>query len=205
MRMNKIIGILPKLLNIPDIVIIVFLLVNCIFGFKQGFLRSVYGLLGKAAALIGSVIAARAAAPFIAERFIMPVIGEAFDKQFEGAGYHELLEGLRESVEEAAQNLAESIAYILLLTIFGVLFGFIVSLIYKGLKSMTKLGPVNLLDSIGGMAIGLAAGVVIVALVLLCIEWFSPITYSELGWLSPERVADSVLLKIFIDMLPVAI
>ena len=43
------------------------------------------------------------------------------------------------------------------------------------------------------------------ALLLLGIEFFSPITYSSLGWLSPERVSNTVLLAKLIDVLPVAI
>ncbi len=201
----EMLDIFPKLLNPPDIIILLFVLANCVFGFKQGLLRSVYGLFGKAIVLIGSVFAAKEAAPIIAEKTIMPLIGNAIDKQLEKSNYQNLLEGLRENAEEAAASVSESIAYLLLLVIFGIVFGWIVALVYRCLKSITRLAPVNVLDSIGGTLIGFAAGIALIALILLCIEWFSPITYSDIGWLSPERVANSVLLAKFVDMLPVAI
>ncbi len=197
--------IFPKVLNPPDIIIILFVLANCVFGYSQGLLRSVYGLFGKAIVFIGSVFAAKEAAPIVAEKTIMPLIGNAFDSRLESSSYQKLLEGLRENAGEAAASVSESIAYLLLLVIFGIVFGWLVALVYRGLRSMTRLAPVNILDSIGGMVVGFGAGIALVALVLLCIEWFSPITYSDIGWLSPERVANSILLAKFIDVLPVAI
>ena len=52
---------------------------------------------------------------------------------------------------------------------------------------------------------GFATGVILIALILVGIQFFSPITYSSLGWLSPERVSNTVLLARLIDILPVAI
>ena len=58
---------------------------------------------------------------------------------------------------------------------------------------------------VAGGAVGFATGVILIALILIGIEWVSPITYSPLGWLSPERVSNTMLLAGLIDVLPVAI
>ena len=65
--------------------------------------------------------------------------------------------------------------------------------------------PLGVLDSLAGGVVGLAAGLLLVAIVLIGVWWVTPIAYSPLGWLSPERVSGSLLLAKIIDVLPVAI
>ena len=93
----------------------------------------------------------------------------------------------------------------MLLLLGCILFGWLVGVLTKSLRFIAHLTPLGILDSIAGGAVGFATGVILIALLLLGIEFFSPITYSSLGWLSPERVSNTVLLAKLIDVLPVAI
>ena len=89
--------------------------------------------------------------------------------------------------------------------LFGILFGWLASVLAKSLRFFAHLTPLGILDSVAGGAVGFATGVILIALILLGIQIFSPIPYSSLGWLSPERVSNTVLLAKLIDVLPVAI
>ncbi|MDO4269439.1 MAG: CvpA family protein [Eubacteriales bacterium] len=196
---------LLKLLNLPDLILIVLLLINVILGCRRGFFGALAGLVGRIVALAASFFAARAAAPIVAKWIVTPIVGKVFEQQAALGGAAGLLDGLKQTVTEAAAGMAESIAFLLLLILCGILFGWLVALAAKGLHFIAQLTPLGVLDSLAGGAVGLAAGVALIALVLLGIEWFSPITYTSLGYLSPQRVADTVLLAKLIDVLPVAI
>ena len=93
----------------------------------------------------------------------------------------------------------------LLLILFCILFGWLIGFAAKSLHTVAHLTPLGVLDSLAGGVIGLAAGVLLVALILIGVWWVYPIAYSPLGWLSPERVSHSLLLATLIDVLPVAI
>ena len=101
--------------------------------------------------------------------------------------------------------MAESIAFLLLLLLCAILFGWIISFAAKSLHFIAHLTPLGILDSLAGGIVGAVTGLVLVALLLLGIEWFFPITYSSLGCLSPERVSNTLLLAKLMDILPVAI
>ena len=45
----------------------------------------------------------------------------------------------------------------------------------------------------------------IVCILLIVLQWLFPITYTSLGYLSPERVKHTLLLKQLVDVLPIAI
>ena len=48
-------------------------------------------------------------------------------------------------------------------------------------------------------------GVAFVCILLIVLQWLFPITYTSLGYLSPERVKHTLLLKQLVDVLPIAI
>ena len=202
---NDLLGQLSQLLNLPDLIIIAVVLVNMILGFKRGFFGSLYGLIGRIIALAAAYLAARAAAPYVAQWVVTPIVGEVFEKQAALSMPSGVLDALRQSVTEAAVSMAESVAFLMLLLLGCILFGWLVGVLTKSLRFIAHLTPLGILDSIAGGAVGFATGVILIALLLLGIEFFSPITYSSLGWLSPERVSNTVLLAKLIDVLPVAI
>ena len=202
---NDLLEQLSALLNLPDLIIIAAVLVNMILGFRRGFFGSLYGLVGRIIALAASYFAARAAAPYIASWVVTPIVGDVFEQQATLIVSSGVLDALRQTVTEAAQSMAESIAFLLLLILFGILFGWLVGVLTKSLRFIAHLTPLGILDSVAGGAVGFATGVILIALILVGIQFFSPITYSSLGWLSPERVSNTVLLARLIDILPVAI
>lgn len=202
---NDLLEQLSALLNLPDLIIIAAALVNMILGFRRGFFGSLYGLVGRIIALAASYFAARAAAPYIASWVVTPIVGDVFEQQATLSVSSGVLDALRQTVTEAAQSMAESIAFLLLLILFGILFGWLVGVLTKSLRFIARLTPLGILDSVAGGAVGFATGVILIALILVGIQFFSPITYSSLGWLSPERVSNTVLLARLIDILPVAI
>ena len=136
---------------------------------------------------------------------VTPIVGDIFAKQAGVSGAAGALDALRQTATEAAVSMAESVAFVLLLILFCILFGWLVGLAAKSLHAIAHLTPLGILDSLAGGAVGLAAGAVLVALILLGVWWVYPIAYSPLGWLSPERVSHSLLLAKLIDVLPVAI
>ena len=202
---NDLLEQLSALLNLPDLIIIAAVLVNMILGFRRGFFGSLYGLVGRIIALAASYFAARAAAPYIASWVVTPIVGDVFEQQATLSVSSGVLDALRQTVTEAAQSMAESIAFLLLLILFGILFGWLVGVLTKSLRFIARLTPLGILDSVAGGAVGFATGVILIALILVGIQFFSPITYSPLGWLSPERVSNTVLLAKLMDILPVAI
>ncbi len=202
---NDLLEQLSALLNLPDLIIIAAVLVNMILGFRRGFFGSLYGLVGRIIALAAAYFAARAAAPYIASWVVTPIVGDVFEQQATLSVSSGVLDALRQTVTEAAQSMAESIAFLLLLILFGILFGWLVGVLTKSLRFIAHLTPLGILDSVAGGAVGFATGVILIALILVGIQFFSPITYSSLGWLSPERVSNTVLLARLIDILPVAI
>ena len=196
MQADLLLDLLKGLLNLPDLVILAVVLICMVLGFRRGFFGSLYGLVGKLIAL---------AAAFFAKWVVTPIVGDIFQNQAalgEAAG---LLDGLRQTVTEAATSMAESIAFLLLLLLCAILFGWIISFAAKSLHFIAHLTPLGILDSLAGGIVGAATGLVLVALLLLGIEWFFPITYSSLGCLSPERVSNTLLLAKLMDILPVAI
>lgn len=194
---------LSLLFNLPDLIILALLGFNIILGFKRGFFRSLYGFVGRIITLAAAFFAARAASPMLARFVVTPIVGDLFQNQAgKAAG---LLDELRQSVTEAAISMAESIAFLLLFLLCAILFGWLIATIAKSLHFIAHLTPLGFLDSLAGAATGLFTGIALISLLLLGIQWFSPITYTALGYLSPEYVSGTLLLAKFIDILPVAI
>ena len=198
-------GQLLQLLNLPDLIIIAIVLINMLSGFRRGFFGSLYGLVGRIIALLAAYWAARAAAPYAAQWIVTPILGDIFESRATFGLSNGVLDALRQTVTEAAVSMAESVAFLLLLILGCILFGWLVGVLTKSLRFFAHLTPLGILDSVAGGAVGFATGVILIALILLGIQFFSPITYSSLGWLSPERVSNTVLLAKLIDVLPVAI
>lgn len=196
---------LTGLCNLPDLIVLAILLVNVILGFRRGFFGALYGLIGRVIAVAAAFFAARWAAPYVARGVVTPIVGDLFERQAGVIGAADTLDGLRQSVTDAAASMAESLAFILLLILFCILFGWLIGFAAKSLHTIAHLTSLGLLDSLAGGAIGLVTGAVLVALILIGVWWVYPIAYSPLGWLSPERVANSLLLAKLIDVLPVAI
>ena len=86
-----------------------------------------------------------------------------------------------------------------------VLFGRLIWIFGRSLKLIVRRTPLSALDSAGGALIGFVTGVAFVCILLIVLQWLFPITYTSLGYLSPERVKHTLLLKQLVDALPIAI
>lgn len=205
MQNNGFLSLVTGLFNLPDLIILALLLINVLMGFRRGFFGALYGLVGKIITLTAAFFAARAAAPILAKWVVSPIVGDLFEKQASIVSASGLLDGLRQNVTDAAVSMAESIAFLLLFLLAAILFGWIIAIIAKSLHFIAHLTPLGALDSLAGGVLGLVTGTMLIALLLLGINWFSPITFTSLGYLSPERVSHTVLLAQLIDVLPIAI
>ena len=107
-------GQLLRLINLPDLILIAIVLVNMLLGFRRGLLGSFCGLAGRIAALAAAYFAARAAAPAAAQWVVLPIVGDVFERRAALGVSSGVLDGLRQTVTEAAVSMAESIAFLLL-------------------------------------------------------------------------------------------
>ena len=198
---NDMISTAAQLLNAPDLILIAVLLANVWLGARRGLVGALYGVIGR----IGMIAASVAAAKYTAQWVVVPAVGQLFEKQAALKTAEGVLDGLRQSVTEAAVGMSESIAFSMLMVLFSVLFGRLIWIFGRSLKLIVRRTPLSALDSAGGALIGFVTGVAFVCILLIVLQWLFPITYTSLGYLSPERVKHTLLLKQLVDALPIAI
>ena len=196
---NDFISTAAQLLNAPDLILIAVLLANVWLGARRGLVGALYGVIA------ASVAAAKYTAPYIAQWVVVPAVGQLFEKQAALKTAEGVLDGLRQTVTEAAVGMSESIAFSMLVVLFSVLFGRLIWIFGRSLKLIVRRTPLSALDSAGGALIGFVTGVAFVCILLIVLQWLFPITYTSLGYLSPERVKHTLLLKQLVDVLPIAI
>lgn len=198
---NDMISTAAQLLNAPDLILIAVLLANVWLGARRGLVGALYGVIGRIGMIAASVAAAKYTAPYIAQWVVVPAVGQLFEKQAALKTAEGVLDGLRQTVTEAAVGMSESIAFSMLV----VLFGRLIWIFGRSLKLIVQRTPLSALDSAGGALIGFVTGVAFVCILLIVLQWLFPITYTSLGYLSPERVKHTLLLKQLVDVLPIAI
>ena len=198
---NDFISTAAQLLNAPDLILIAVLLANVWLGARRGLVGALYGVIGR----IGMIAASVAAAKYTAQWVVVPAVGQLFEKQAALKTAEGVLDGLRQTVTEAAVGMSESIAFSMLVVLFSVLFGRLIWIFGRSLKLIVLRTPLSALDSAGGALIGFVTGVAFVCILLIVLQWLFPITYTSLGYLSPERVKHTLLLKQLVDVLPIAI
>ncbi len=202
---NDFISTAAQLLNAPDLILIAVLLANVWLGARRGLVGALYGVIGRIGMIAASVAAAKYTAPYIAQWVVVPAVGQLFEKQAALKTAEGVLDGLRQTVTEAAVGMSESIAFSMLVVLFSVLFGRLIWIFGRSLKLIVRRTPLSALDSAGGALIGFVTGVAFVCIMLIVLQWLFPITYTSLGYLSPERVKHTLLLKQLVDVLPIAI
>ena len=190
---NDFISTAAQLLNAPDLILIAVLLANVWLGARRGLVGALYGVIGRIGMIAASVAAAKYTAPYIAQWVVVPAVGQLFEKQ------------AALKTTEAAVGMSESIAFSMLVVLFSVLFGRLIWIFGRSLKLIVRRTPLSALDSAGGALIGFVTGVAFVCILLIVLQWLFPITYTSLGYLSPERVKHTLLLKQLVDVLPIAI
>lgn len=203
MQPQQIPDVLLSLLNVPDLVILAVVLVNLILGLRRGALASLAGLVGRCIAMAGSYFLARQLASSAAKWLAEPIVRSVFEHKLKQSGVPDALaDSVQTSLCTAVQSMAESISYLVLIAVFSVLLSILISLAVRALRLLSRVTPLGILDALAGGAIGLATGLLLVVLVLLGAHWFYPVTFTELGYLSPERIENTFLLAKIIAFLP---
>ena len=107
---NDFISTAAQLLNAPDLILIAVLLANVWLGARRGLVGALYGVIGRIGMIAASVAAAKYTAPYIAQWVVVPAVGQLFEKQAALKTAEGVLDGLRQTVTEAAVGMSESIA-----------------------------------------------------------------------------------------------
>ena len=201
MNPQQVIEFARALFNVPDLVILAVVLLNIILGLKRGVLASV--LVGRCIAMAGSYFIARQLAPAAAKWMTEPIVRSVFEHKLEQSGLPDSLAGgVQTALQSTIQSMSESIAYLVLIFVFSAVLSILISLAVKALRLLSRVTPLGVLDSLAGGAVGLATGLLLIVLVLLGAHWFYPVTFDEAGYLSPERIQNTVLLAKIITFIP---
>ena len=130
-------------------------------------------------------------------------MARVFEHKLKQSGVPDALaDSVQTALRAAVQSMAESISYLVLIAVFSVLLSVLISLAVRALRLLSRVTPLGILDALAGGAIGLATGLLLVVLVPLGAHWFYPVTFTELGYLSPERIENTFLLAKIIAFLP---
>lgn len=194
----------PGILNLPDLIVLLFLLWSTLNGARRGLIHTLIHLVGRIAVVLGACWLAKLFAPALASSVVTPTMGHAFSYQIaqspEIAG---VLEKLQIPATQAVQTMAESIAFALLSMIFLFVLSAVLSLISHSLHLLTRFPPLGWLNRLAGAAIGLAGGLAAVLLLLWFALLIRPDLFTALGALSPERISHTVLLRSLLDYFPI--
>ena len=132
-----------------------------------------------------------------------PIVRSVFEHKLEQSGLPDSLAGgVQTALQSTIQSMSESIAYLVLIFVFSAVLSILISLAVKALRLLSRVTPLGVLDSLAGGVVGLATGLLLIVLVLLGAHWFYPVTFDEAGYLSPERIQNTVLLEKIITFIP---
>lgn len=192
-----------SLLNLPDLILLIFVAWSVFNGARRGFLATVIGLIGRIVVVVGSCWLAKTCAPTLAGAVVTPIVGEAFANQAaQNANIAGVLDSLQMTVTEGAQTVAEGIAFILLSVIFLILLSLALSFVLHSLSLLTRFPPLGWLNRLAGAAFGLVSSLAVVLLLVWCVHLVRPDLFSALGWLSPERIQSTVLVRDLLAYFP---
>lgn len=219
---------------IMDVVVAAVLLLSVICGWRQGFVKSLAGLIITIIALVGAAMiagtfldpAARLVAPLIenvveekVEEALIAQTGSYDTSRLEGSA-EEILQLLgidadaRESIAERAeetivetgvsvvsaviQSLARSVIYGILFILSFIALTILLHILAAAMDLLTKLPGLHALNALGGGALGLAKGALVVFLGI----WF----LRRLGVsFETDSVAQTYLLKFFAANTPLSV
>ena len=190
---------LRGLCNLPDLILLGFLLFSVSMGASRGPARALIALATRLGSLIVSFYAARACAPFLARWIVTPIVGDLFEKRAALAGTM-----LATQITQAAIEMAEGVAFLILLLIFSIGLSVLCHLLGDVLHLIGSLPPFGPLGRLAGMGIGLLGGIILAVLTLWLLGVFRPDLYGPLGSLSPEALANTTLVSALLKTFPVA-
>ena len=145
-----------SLFNLPDLLIVLFLLFSVTSGARRGLTGTIIGLFGRIAVVLGANWLAGLGAPMLARTITAPLAAKLFAS--------ETIQGLdvvlsEETAAQAAASMAEGLAYLILVIVFLMVLSALLSLIVRSLNLLTRFPPLGALNRLAGAAIGLVGGV----------------------------------------------
>ena len=198
MTLQTILDFLRGLCNLPDLIILGFLLFNVSMGASRGPTRALIALCTRLGSLIASFYAARICAPYLARWIVTPIVGDLFEERAALSGTL-----LGTQITEAAVEMAEGVAFLILLLIFVIGLGVLCHLIGDVLHLIGRLPPFGFVGRLVGMGIGLVGGIVLAVLTFWLLGVFRPDLYSQFGYLSPDYLANTTLVSALLEIFPV--
>ncbi len=211
---------------IVDIVIAVVLVLSVIIGVKRGLLKSLAGVVILTLSFIGASWASQQFAEPVAQ-WLYPMLEEKIQEYMpqealpqESASLQDMLEkfnfsgdALQEMVDEimknvsdtgttvfdaATQSVSHSIASALVFLVVFLVLVLVLWLLMQPLHLVMKLPGLNLVNRLGGGALGLIIGALLVFLAVWVMLRFGLL-------LTPEMVEESFLLKFFANNSPLSL
>ncbi len=203
-----------------DLILLAIIVANVIMGANRGFIRTIFGLFGKLAAIAGATVGAKLMTPFVAEHLVTPIIGEALQKQVTVVLQAANVDGgtaflsqisqtlvqildfdnvktatqpLQEAIAQATQGLAESITYFIVFAVLVVLLSMVIRIAGETVHFLTDATPLKAVDRLGGALFGAVCGAVLCVVLLWVLHQFAPAIFTELGALSPSQVEKTLL------------
>ncbi len=199
MTLDAFFDLLRGLCNLPDLILLAFLLFSTAMGATRGPTRALIALATRLGSLIAAFYAARFAAPFLARWIITPIVGDVFTEKASGSG---LL--LQSAVTAAALEMAEGAAFLILLMLCVLGLGVLWHLLGDALRLLGHLPPFGFVGRLAGTGIGLLGGIALSLLTFWLLSAFRPDIYGPLGFLSPDTLANTTLVRTLLEFFPVA-
>ncbi len=189
-----------SLFNLPDLLIVLFLLFSVTSGARRGLTGTIIGLFGRIAVVLGANWLAGLGAPMLARTITAPLAAKLFAS--------ETIQGLdvvlsEETAAQAVASMAEGLAYLILVIVFLMVLSALLSLIVRSLNLLTRFPPLGALNRLAGAAIGLVGGVLVIVLALWIAYLLRPEIFTPIGWLSPSRIEQTVILSSLFTYFPI--
>lgn len=187
-----------SLLNLPDLLIVLFLLFSVASGARRGLTGTIIGLFGRLAVVLGANWLAGMGAPMLARTMVKPITEKLFESEvIQG------LDGVQETAVQAAASMAEGLAYLILMVLCLMLLSVVLSLIAHSLHLLTRFPPLGVLNRLAGAAIGLVGGFLLIVLALWLVHLLRPEVFTTIGWLSPSRIEQTRILNGLLTYFPI--
>lgn len=189
-----------SLLNLPDLLIVLFLLFSVASGARRGLTGTIIGLFGRIAVVLGANWLAGLGAPMLAQTMTAPLTAKLFES--------EAIQGLdgvlsQETAAQAAASMAGGLAYLILVILCLMVLSVVLSLIVHSFNLLTRFPPLGALNRLAGAAIGLVGGVLVIVLALWLVHLLRPEVFTTIGWLSPSRIEQTVILNSLLTYFPI--
>ena len=203
-----------------ELIIIGFLILSALWGAHKGLLESVGGVVRIVASFVGAFLAAKVLTPPVTAA-VRPLVEKAIGERIAVIDMSNLedtlqsfffaTENMQETIREiianvtnegmtlvsaTVQSVTENVSFAVIYVLAFILLMIALWLLMKPLELMSKLPGLNLLNWLGGGAVGLVWGVLLTFVAVWAMTRFDL-------WLTPEMVKESELLQFFVYNSPV--